>query len=48
MKELLAMLQYTPANTKTLAIAKGLYFLPATLKETHKRNKQTYIWQKHL
>lgn len=47
MKDLLGMLEYAEVTDKTeaLAIAKGLYYLPKTLKEVHNRNKKTIAWQ---
>ena len=44
-KDLLGLLQYVEASTEALAIAKGLYYLPKTLKEVHNRNKKTIAWQ---
>lgn len=45
MKELFAMLQYVDGDTETLAIAKGLFYLPKNLREVHSRNKKTIGWQ---
>ena len=45
MKDLLAFLPYAKASNKTLALAKGLYFLPKTFREVHQRNKQLQAWQ---
>lgn len=45
MKELLQLLPYIEAKSETLAIAKGLHYLPKNLKEAHHRNKRTYKWQ---
>ena len=45
MKDLIAFLPYAKADNKTLAIAKGLYFLPKSIREVHQRNKQLVAWQ---
>ena len=46
MKDLLAFLPYAKASNQTLALAKGLYFLPKTIREVHQRNKQLQAWQR--